>query len=146
MADVGNKPSARLKSARARFESGLLSPQGGHLGPQEGDLGIDLLGGVLEFPALAAELRLQAAGLRLGRRQVRLRRVDGGALQRHLHLERFLVELDEQIPLLHALVVVDQHLHHLAGYPRGHEGHVTVDVSVLGAHRVQCRITHGTRK
>ena len=53
-------------------ESGLLTPQGGHLGPQLGDLGIDLFGGVLEFPALGAELGLQAAGLGLGRRQVRL--------------------------------------------------------------------------
>ena len=120
-------------------ENRLLAPQGGYLGPQQGDLGIDLFGGVLKLPALGAELGRQAAGLGFGRHQVRLRLADGGALQRQLHLERFLVELDEQIPLLHALVVVDQHLHHLAGYPRGHQGHVTVDVSVVGAHRVQCR-------
>ena len=129
-----------LEIGPGSVESGLLTPQGGHLGSQEGDLGIDLLGGGLELPALGAELRPQATGLGLGHREVRLRRLDGGALQRHLHLERFLVELDEQIPLLHAVVVTNQHLHHLTGYPRGHKGCVTVDVSVLGAHRVQCRI------
>ena len=93
-----------LEIGPGSVESGLLTPQGGHLGPQEGDLGIDLLGSVLEFPALGAELGLQAAGLRFGRRQVHFRRADSGALQCHLHLVGFLVELDEQIPLLHALL------------------------------------------
>ena len=97
-------------------ENRLLTPQGGHLGPQEGDLGIDLLGSVLEFPALGAELGFQAAGGRLGCRQIRLRHANGGALQRHQHLERFLVELDEHISLVHSLVVINQHFHHLPGY------------------------------
>ena len=136
---------AALEVARAG-ERGLLTPQGSHLGPQLGDLGIDLFGGVLEFPALVAELGHQAAGLRLGRRQAHLRLVDSGALDRHLHLERFLVELDEQIPLLHATVVVDQHLHHLARHPGGHKGRVTVDVLPLVLTVFSAVSTCGARK
>ena len=82
----------------------------------------------------------QAADLGLGRDQVRLGRRHGGLLERDLDLVRLLVELDEHIPLLHAVVVIHQHLHHLAGYPGGHEGHVAVDVSVVGTHRVERRI------
>ena len=57
-----------------------------------------------------------------------------------LDLVRLLVELDQQVPLLHAVVVVHQDPAHLAGDPGGHEGHVAVDVGVIGGDRVQHRL------
>ena len=59
--------------------------------------------------------------------------VHGGLLDRDLNLVRLLVELDQQVALFHAVVVVHQDLGHLAGHPGGDEGHVAVDVGVVGA-------------
>ena len=63
-----------------------------------------------------------------------------------LILVRLLVELDQQVPLFHTIVVVHQDAAHLAGDPGGHEGHVAVDVSVIGGDRIQHRFTVGARK
>ncbi len=46
--------------------------------------------------------------LGLGGHQVGLCRRHGGLLDRDLNLVRLLVELDQQVPLLHAVVVIDQ--------------------------------------
>ena len=133
------QPPGALVFGSGLVERGLPGAQGGPVGSQLGDLAVDLLGGELEFPALAARLRLQRTGLGLGRGRVRLGRLDGGALQINLHLKRFLVELDEQVPLLDAVVVVHQDPGHLAGHPGGHEGHVAVDVGVVRAHGIERR-------
>ena len=63
-----------------------------------------------------------------------------------LNLVRFLVELDQQVPLLHAVVVVHQDLGHLAGDAGSHEGHVAVDVGVVGGNRVQRRHHPGNQE
>ena len=85
----------------------------------------------------AARLGHQAVHLSLGGRQVRFRRRHGGFLDGDLNLVRLLVELHQHVPLLHAVVVVHQNLGHLARHPGRHEGHVAVDVSVVGGNRVQ---------
>ena len=83
------------------------------------------------------------AHLGLGGNQVGFRRRDRGLLDRELDLVGFLVELDEHAPLLHAHVVVDEHLNHLAGNPRRDKGHVAVDIGIVGGNRVECRLHSG---
>ena len=61
----------------------------------------------------------------------------GRLLDVNLDLVRLLVELDEQVPLLHSVVVIDQDATHQAWDPRGHERHVAVDVRVIGGDGVQ---------
>ena len=132
--------SARLRSASAQLEGRLLAPQGRHAGPQHGDLVIDVLDRRLELPPLAPGLGQDAADLGLGGHQVGLGADHGRLLDVELNLVRLPVELDQQVPLLHAVVVVDQDPAHLAGDPGGHEGHVAVDVGVIGGDRLQHRL------
>src|SRR5207248_1846263 len=61
-------------------------------------------------------------------------------------LVRLLVELDEQVPLVYAVVVIDEDLHHLTGHARRYEGHVAVDVGVVGGNRVQRQHQPGNRE
>lgn len=98
-----------------------------------GNLGVDLFGGILQLPPLAADLRLQSAVLGLGGHHVLLGDPDGGALHLDLHRVRFLVELNEQVSFLHLLVVVEQHLLHLARHTGSHISHVAVDIGVVRA-------------
>ena len=137
MPPLGSSSSPRLRLARASSRVALPALERRDVGPQVGDLGVDVLDGVLELEPIGPGLGHQAAHLGLGGRQVRLGRRHGGFLDRDLNLVRLLVELDQQVPLLHAVVVVHQDLAHLAGDPGSHEGHVAVDVGVVGGNRVQ---------
>ena len=136
----------------APFEVGLRQLQGRlpalesrHVGAEVGDLGVHVLDGVFELEPIGPGLGHQAAHLGLGGHQVRFGRRHGGLLDRDLNLVGFLVELDQQVPLLHAVVVVHQDPAHLAGDPGSHEGHVAVDVSVVGGNRVQHRFHDGNK-
>ncbi len=97
-----------------QLQSRLPALQGRDVGPQVGDLGVDVLDGALELEPIGLKLGYQTARLRLGGRQVRLGRRHGGLLEFDLILEGFLVELDQHVPLLHPVVVIDQHPAHLA--------------------------------
>ncbi len=81
------------------------------------------------------ELSDNSAGLVLGHIHVGLGRVDRRLFQIDLNLIRLLVELDDQIALSHAVVIVDENLRHLSGNARGHKRHVTVDEGVVGGGR-----------
>ena len=94
---------------------------------------------MLELEAVAPGLGHLALYLGLGRHQVRLGRHHGGLLDLDLNLVGFLVELDQQVPFLHAVVVIHQDLGHLARHARSDEGDVAVDVSVVGGNGVECR-------
>ena len=143
MPPLGTSSSPRLRLARAssRVAFRLLS-----VATAARRLAIwlfDVLDGVLELEAIGPRLGHLAAHLGLGGRQVRFGRVHGGFLDRHLNLVRLLVELDQHVALFHAVVVVHQDLGHLAGHARSHEGHVAVDVGVIGGNRVQRRYHPG---
>ena len=103
---------------------------------------VDVLDRPLELPPLAPGLGQDAPDLGLGGHQVGLGGDHGRLLDVDLDLVRLLVELDQQVPLLHPVVVVHQDPAHLAGDPGGHVGHVAVDVGVIGGDRVQHRL-HG---
>ena len=87
-----------------------------------------------------------AADLGLGGLEVGLGVDHGRLLDVDLHLVRFAIELDQQVPLLHAVIVMDQDPGHLAGHSGRHERHVPVDVSVIGGHRVQRRLHRGDQE
>jgi len=133
----------------APFEVGLGQVQRcfpaverGHGGAEVGDLVIDILDRMLELESIGPGLGHQAAHLGLGRRQVRFGRRHSRLLDRDLDLVRLLVKPDQHVPLFHTHIVINQHLAHLARHPGCHEGHMAVDVSVIGGNRVQHRI-HG---
>ena len=99
----------------APFEVGLRQRQGRllalvsrHVGSKRGDLVVHLLHGRLQLPTLGSADRLQSAHLGFGGHQVRFGGSDGGSLDRDLNLVGLLVELDQQVPPLHAVVVVHQ--------------------------------------
>ena len=72
--------------------------------------------------------------------------VHRGFLDGHLNLVRLLVELDQQVALFHTVIVVHQHPRHLARHTRSHEGHMAVDIGVIGGNRVQHRLNHGVQE
>ncbi len=130
---------AALEVGLRQLELCLLAFVDRHVGAEVGDLVGHLLDGRFQRPALGCARRLQPAHPRLGRRQVGLGCRQGGPLDRHLNLERFLVEPDQEVALLDAVVVIHKDLAHLARDPRSDEGDVAVDVSVVSRHRVEHR-------
>ena len=82
---------------------------------------VDVLDRPLELPPLAPGLGQGAPDLGLGGLQVGLGVDHGRFLDVDLNLVRLLVELDQQVSLLHSVVVVHQDPAHLAGDPGGHE-------------------------
>ena len=101
---------------------------------------------VWSFQRSAAGLGQDAPDLGLGGLEVGLGGDHGRLLDVDLHLVRFAIELDQQVALLHAVIVVDQDPGHLAGHPGRHERHVPVDVSVIGGDRVQRRFHRGDQE
>ena len=95
--------------------------------------------GVLQIEPIAAGLRYRGMSLGLGGDHVRFCCMDRGFLDRHLNLIGLLVELDQQIAFLHAIVVVHQHASNLPRDPRRHKRHMAVDISIVGRNRVQRR-------
>ena len=136
----GRRPA---RSRPGAIEARLLAPQGRHARRQEGDLVIDLLDCRLELPPQAPGLTQDRPDLGLGGLEVGLGADHGRLLDVELHLVRLAIELDQQGPLLHAVVVVDQDPGHLAGHPGRHVGHVPVDVGIIGGDRVQRRLHRG---
>ena len=124
-------------------ELGFALVDTGNLGAQQGDLVVDVLNRVLQRPAPAHGLRFDAAHFGPGHLQVRRRRIDSRLFDRDCDLKRLLVEFDQQVSLVHPVVVVDEHARHLAFDPGGHERHVTVDIGVVGRNRVERRLDPG---
>jgi hypothetical protein len=104
---------APLEVVSRQLQSGLPALEGRDVGPEIGELGVHVLDGTLELEPIGPDLGDLSAGLGLGSRQVRLGGRNGGLPDRDLILEGLLVELDQQRPLLHTVVVVNQHPAHL---------------------------------
>ena len=76
-------------------------------------------------------LRFEAAHFGLRNLQVCHRRIDGRLFDRDGDLKGLLVQLDQKVSFLYAVVVVDQDARYLAFDARGHERDVTVDVCII---------------
>jgi hypothetical protein len=75
---------------------------------QKSDLVLELLLGVLQFPASASALCFDTARAGDGRLQIRVRGIDRSFFLRDGDLEGFLVDLGENVAFVHAVVVIDQ--------------------------------------
>ena len=128
------------------IEGRLLALQGRHACGQEGDLVVDLFHRPLELPPQAAGLSQDGPDLGLGGLEVGLGADHGRLLDVDLHLVRLRSSWTSRSPLLHAVVVVHQDPGHLAGDSGRHEGHVAVDVGVVGGDRVQRRLHRGDQE
>jgi len=83
---------------------------------------------------VSAELCHSSVNLGLCCGQIGLRNHQLGFCQIDLYTVWLLVELHEHIALVHAIVVVHQHMHDLTGHPRRHKSHVSVHISVVCGH------------
>ena len=128
---------ARSNSSLASCQRGLALVDGGNPRMQSGDLVVDVLHGVLQFPAPASRLRFDAAHRGARRLQVRLCGIDGRLLDGDGGLIRLLVEFDEKVAPVHAVVVVDENPGNLAADAGGDEGHMTVHEGVIGRNGVE---------
>ena len=98
---------------------------------------------MFELEAIGPGQGQLAAHLGLGRRQVGFGHVHGGLLDLDLNLVGFLVELDQQVALFHAIIVIHKDTGYLAGHTGGHEGHMAIDVSVIRGNGIQHRFHPG---
>ncbi len=99
---------------------------------QQRDLVIDIFHRTFQREPRTAGLAFHGAGLGLRGFHIRLRRINRGLGDVHLHLEGFFVELHEQIAFVDAVVVIDQHPRHLTGHARSDESHVAVHIRIIG--------------
>ena len=113
--------SALATSCRARSncnlrqrQCGLALVERGDPRVQQGDLVVDILHGVLQVPAPAPGLRFDRAHRRGGCLQVCFRGVDRCLLLGDRNLVRLLVQLGEEIALVHTVVVVHQNAGNLS--------------------------------
>jgi hypothetical protein len=127
-------------------ELGATLVDTGNPGAQQGDLVVDALDGVLQRPAPAPGLRLDAAHFGRRRLQVRHRRIDSRLFDRDCDLKRLLVQFDQKVSLAHAVVVVDEDARDLALDAGGDERDVTIDVCVIRRNRGEGRPDRGNAK
>ncbi len=98
---------------------------------QHGHPVVDVLNGVLQFPAQAPGLRFDTAHRGRGRIQIRLCDIDGRLFIGHCVLEGLLVELGEKISLANAIIIIDQHAGYLPAYARSDERDMAIDECVI---------------
>ena len=104
---------------------------------QECDPTLDILDRLLKCPVLASRFCLNTANGSFSDPQIGLRYVDCPSLDGHRDLVGFPVELNEEIPFLYVVIVIDQNLRHLTGHPGRHERHVTVHVRIISRNGVE---------
>ena len=121
----------------SRFSFALAGLQRRDIGPQHGHLIVHIFDRVLQFKSIGPRLGHHRAHFVLRHQQICLRRGDHRFFQIDIDLKRLLVELHENVPLFHPVVIVDQNLHHLARHARGDERDVTGDVSIVGRNGVE---------
>ena len=114
----------------------LLGLQRRDSGAQLGDLVVEVLDGVRQAEPLAARQPREPAHLRLRGDEVGLGGRNGGAGDVDLELVRLPVQLDEQVALVHAIVVVDEDTRHLAGNARRDERDVSVHEGIVRGDRI----------
>ena len=112
-------------------QCGLALVDSGDPRVQQRDLVIDILHGVLQVPASAHCLRFDRACRRVGGLQVCFRGVDRCLLLGDRNPVRLLVQLGEEISLVHTVVVIHQNAGNLSCHAGRNERHVPIHVSVV---------------
>ena len=97
---------------------------------------------MLQLESIGPRLGHHRAHFVLSHEQICFRRGDHRFFQIDIDLKRLFVELYENIPLFHPVVIVDPNLHHLACHAGCDEGDVTGDVSIVGRNGVERQIDH----
>jgi hypothetical protein len=119
------------------YKRGLRFLEPGDPGMQQAYLIFDILHGLLQLPAAAPGLRLDAAHRGLGCLKICFRGIDG----RHLHCDRIpkwlLVQFNKKISLVHAIVVIHQNTGDLTVDAGGEERHMAVHKGVVGRNRAE---------
>ena len=126
-----------------QLECGLAFVESGNAGMQLGHPVVDVVHGVLQFPAQAPGLCFDTAHRGRSRNQIRLCNIDGDTFFGDYVLERLLVQLGENISLVNRIVIVDQHPGYLPAYARGNEGHVAVHECVIRRDGVEGQLDPG---
>ena len=98
---------------------------------QQSDLAVDILHGALQVPALAPCLRFDRAHRRGGGLQVCFRGVDRRLLLGDRNPVRLLVQLGEEISLVHTVVVIHQNAGNLSSHAGRDKRHVPIHVCVV---------------
>ena len=119
-----------------QLERGLALIESGNPGVQQSDLVVDVLHGVLQFPALAPGLCFDTAHRGLAASQVRLCGIDGRSFSGDCDLERLLVQFDEKISLARGCCRRPEPAK-LAADAGGHERDVTVHIGVVRRNGVE---------
>jgi hypothetical protein len=131
-----------VKLLLGEIERGFALGQGGGVGAQQGHLVVHVFDGVLELVTSAASLGHLPAHGGLRGDEVGLGRFQGCLLDGDLHAVRLLVEHNEDVSFVDAVIVIDEDLRDLPGNARGDEGDVAVHISVVGGFGVEGREGH----
>ena len=126
-----------------QLECRLAFVERGNTRMQLGHPVVDVIDGVLQFPAQAHGLGLDPAHLHRGRDQIRPCNIDGRLFFSDCVLEGLLVQLDENISLVNAVVVIDQHPRYLPAYASRNERDVAVHESVVRRDGVEGQLDPG---
>ena len=123
-----------------QHQCGLALVDSGDPRVQESDLAVDILHGALQVPALAHGLRFDRARRRDGCLQVRFRGVDRCLLLGDRNPVRLLVQLGEEVSLVHAVVVIHQNAGNLSRHAGRNKCHVPIHVCVVRGDGVEHRL------
>ena len=112
-------------------QRGLALIESGDPSMQKSYLVVDVLHGVLQFPAPAPGFCFNTARHGFGRLQVCVCGVDGRSLLGDRDLIRLLVQFGEKLSFVHTVIVIHQNPGNLAADAGSNERHMPVDVCVI---------------
>ena len=127
----GDELSRPIEFNLRQRQCGLALVDSGDPRVQESDLVVDILHGVLQVPAPAPCLRFDRAHRRGGCLQVCFRGVDRCLLLGDRNPVRLLVQLGEEISLVHTVVVVHQNAGNLSCHAGRNKRHVPIHECVV---------------
>ena len=134
---AAQQPLRPIEVGLRQRQLGLALIESGDSSTQKSDFVFDVLDRVLQSPAPGPGLCFDIPHRGFGRAQVRGRGIDGCSFHGNHVLKRLLVELGEKLAVVDTVVVVDQYARDLAGDPRSDEGHMAVDIGVIGRNRAE---------
>ena len=143
MSPCGSNCSARANSSCANLRCGVALVESGNAGMQQGHLVVDVLDGVLQFPAPAPGLCFDTAHRGRGRLQIRLRGIDRRFLFGDRDLVGLLVQLGEKISLANTVVVIDQNPGNLAADAGSNERHMAIHICVIRRNGIEGQFDPG---
>jgi len=106
-------------------------------GMQQRDLVFDILDRLLQLPAPTPGQGFDAAHVGPSRCKIRLCGIDSRLLHGDGVPKRLLVEFNEKLTLVHAIVVINENPGNLTVDARGDERHMAVYVRVVGRNRAE---------